>query len=58
MKFEDGRSLFDLIRLKDEFETLLGRSVRIVTEKTVHSMIREDIIRESVELWGQHNRWE
>ncbi len=36
--------------LKDKLETLFGRSVHKVTEKAVHSMIRDNIVRESVEL--------
>jgi len=50
VEFEDGRSLFDLIRLKDDLETLLGRSVHIVTEKAVHPRIRDILVEESIRL--------
>ena len=49
-EFEDGRSLFDLIRLKDDLEALLGRSVHVVTEKAVHPRIRGNIVRKSIGL--------
>ncbi len=50
VEFEDGRSLFDLIRLKDDREALLGRSVHVVTEKAVHPRIRGNIVRKSIGL--------
>ena len=50
VEFEDGRSLFDLIRLKDDLEALLGRSVHIVTEKAVHPKIRDSIVQELIHL--------
>ena len=39
VEFEEGRSLFDLIRLKQELEALLGKSVDVVTEKICASII-------------------
>lgn len=50
VEFEDGRSLFNVIRLKDDLETLLGRSVHIVTEKAVHPRIRDILVEESIRL--------
>jgi len=50
VEFEDGRSLFDLIRLKDELEALLDRPVHIVTERAVHPAIKDNIVRESLKL--------
>jgi len=50
VEFEDGRSLFDVIRLKDDLETLLGRSVHMVTEKAVHPRIRDIVVQESIRL--------
>lgn len=48
--FEDGRTLFDLIALKNELEKLLNKSVDIVTEESIHHTIRENIIREVAEI--------
>lgn len=50
VEFEEGRTLFDLIRLKQELETLLGRSVDLVTETSVHQLLRERILAEAVEV--------
>lgn len=50
MEFEEGRSLFDLIRLKQELEALLGKSVDVVTEKSVHPLLKERIKAEAVQI--------
>lgn len=48
--FEDDRSLFDLINMKIELEDLLGCKVDIVTEKSLHKMIVDEVIQEAVKL--------
>lgn len=48
--FEEGRSLFDLIRLKQDLETLLERPVDVVTAKAIHWMIKDQILSEAVQL--------
>jgi len=48
--FEEGRTLFDLIRLKQELELLLDRSVDIVTSNAIHHRIKEQIINEAIQL--------
>ena len=50
VEFSLGRSLFDLINVKLELEDLLGRSVDIVTEKSLHPLIRDSVIESAVEL--------
>ncbi|MGV8146911.1 MAG: nucleotidyltransferase family protein [Alkaliphilus sp.] len=50
VKFEEGRSLFDLILLKEELENLLKRKVDVVTEDSIHWMIRDQIKSEVVEI--------
>ncbi|HHY70192.1 MAG TPA: hypothetical protein GX519_00680 [Thermoanaerobacterales bacterium] len=50
VEFEEGRSLFDLIRLKQELEALLGKSVDVVTEKSVHPLLKERIKAEAVQI--------
>lgn len=50
VEFEDGRNLFDLIRLKQELESLLGRPVDVVSSNAIHSSIREQILHEAIQL--------
>jgi len=47
---EPGRSLLDHIALKQDLEDLLGRSVDIVTEPSLHWFIRDKIIHEAEPL--------
>lgn len=47
---EDGRSLFDLVRLYDAFEAALGRSVDIVTDGGISPYLREHVLAEAVAL--------
>ncbi len=48
--FEEGRTLFDLIALKNELEKFFNRRVDIVTKDSIHHSIRESIQREVVEI--------
>ena len=48
--FEDGRSLFDLISLKNDLEDLLDRKVDVVTEESVHWSIKDKIENEAIEI--------
>ncbi len=50
VEFEEGRSLFDLIRLKHELESLIGRSVDVVTSNAIHHTIKEEIMNEAIQL--------
>ena len=50
VEFEPGRDLFDLIELKRELEEALGRSVDIVTERSLSPYIREKVLREAMPL--------
>ncbi len=50
VEFSPGRSLFDLINFKLELEDLLGRSVDIVTKKSLHPLIRDSVIESAGEL--------
>lgn len=50
VEFEPGRDLFDLIELKDELEEVSGRSVDIVTERSLSPHIREKVLREAMPL--------
>ncbi len=47
---EQGRSLLDLIGIKQDLEQLLGRKVDVVTENGLNRYIRKDILSEAVSL--------
>ncbi len=47
---EDGRSLVDHVALKQDLEELLGRDVDVVTERALHSHLRERVLQEAVAL--------
>ncbi len=47
---EPGRTLFDLSELLLDLQELLGHNVDIVTEKGLHSRIRQRVLKEAVPL--------
>jgi len=48
--FEEGRTLFDLIKFKHELESLLNKAVDVVTEKSLHPLLKEQIETEAVQI--------
>ena len=48
--FEEGRDLFDHIRLERELTRLLKRKVDIVTEAGLHPLVRPQVMFEAVPL--------
>lgn len=50
VEFEEGRSLFDLIRFKQEVEDLLDIKVDVVTENSIHRSIKEDVLNGAIQL--------
>lgn len=50
VEFEEGCTLFDLIRLKEELEELLNKPVDVVTENAVNPIFREQIINQAVQV--------
>lgn len=50
VEFEKDRSLFDLIRFKQEIEDLLETRVDVVTENSIHQSIKEDVLNGAVQL--------
>lgn len=48
--FEEGRSLFDLIRFKQGVENLLDIKVDVVTENSIHWSMKEDVLNEAIQL--------
>ncbi len=47
---DDGRSLFDLFRLRRELERLLGPDIDLVTEGALRNRHRSGVTREAVPL--------
>ena len=47
---EPGRTLFDISELLMDLQELLGHNVDIVTEKRLHSRIRERVLKEALPL--------
>jgi uncharacterized protein len=47
---EPGRSLLDLVAIKQDLEDLLGREVDVVTEAAVSPYLREQVLHEAVPL--------
>jgi predicted nucleotidyltransferase len=47
---EPGRSLFDLGGLLEDLKKLLGRNVDVVTPAGLRPRIREEILREAIQL--------
>ena len=50
VEFDEDRSLFDLIRLREELAQLLGRQVDVVTKESLNSRIRQDVLGEALPL--------
>lgn len=47
---ERGRTLLDLVAIKQDLEDLLGRDVDVVTQRSLSPYIREQVLREAVAL--------
>ena len=45
-----GRSLLDLIAIKQDLEDLLGRPVDVATERSLSPYVRESILKDAVPL--------
>jgi len=50
VKMEKGRSLLDIIAIKQDIEELLGRKVDVVTEASISPYIRDNVLKEAVSL--------
>lgn len=50
IELEPGRSLLDLLAIKQDLEDFLQRNVDVVTESAVSPYIKDDVIREAVSL--------
>jgi predicted nucleotidyltransferase len=50
VEFEKGRSLFDLIRFKQEVEDLLNTKVDVVTVDAIHWSMKKDVLNGAIHL--------
>jgi hypothetical protein len=50
ISLEEGRSLLDLVALKQELEEELGRPVDVVTERSLSPHLRSRVLGEAVAL--------
>jgi len=50
VEMEPGRSLLDLVAIKQDLEDLLGRAVHIVTPPSLSPYIRDGVLKEAVRL--------
>jgi predicted nucleotidyltransferase len=50
VKLDPGRSLIDLIAIKQDLEDLLGCKVDIVTEAAISPYIKDQVLKEAVSL--------
>jgi predicted nucleotidyltransferase len=50
IKLEPGRTLLDIVAIKQDLEDLLGCKVDVVTESAVSRYIRDEVLRQAVEL--------
>jgi uncharacterized protein len=50
VEFEKGRSLLDLVGLKQDLVEMLGTEADVVTYRSLHPLLRERILSEEVRL--------
>jgi len=50
IQLEKGRSLIDLIAIKQDLKDLLGYDVDVVTEAAISPYIREQVLKEAISL--------
>lgn len=50
VEMEPGRSLLDLVAIKQDLEDLLGRQVHIVTAPALSPYLRDEVLNEAVTL--------
>ena len=50
LDMERGRSLLDLVAIKQDLEDLLGSQVHVVTESSLSPYLRDEVLKEAVSL--------
>lgn len=50
LEMEVGRSLLDLVAIKQDLEDLLDRQVHVVTEPSLSPYLRDEVLKEAIGL--------
>ena len=50
VELEAGRTLFDLVGLKQELGDVLGRKADVITYRSLHPRLRERVLQEQIPL--------
>jgi predicted nucleotidyltransferase len=50
VELPDGKSLFDLIDLEGELRSALGQKVDLVTYRSLHHLLRDQVLREQIPI--------
>lgn len=50
IEFDSGKTLFDLIRLRNELQNQLNRAVDIITYNSIHPFLREEIFKNQITI--------
>lgn len=50
IEFPRGKTLFDLVDLQNQLETNLNSKVDLVTFKSIHPLLRDQILKEQVQI--------
>jgi len=50
VEMEPGRSLLDIVAIKQEVEDLLGKKVDVVTKAALSPYLRDEVLQEAVVL--------
>ena len=50
LEMERGRSLLDLVAIKQDLEDLLGSQVHVITESSLSPYLRDEVLKEAVRL--------
>lgn len=50
IEFPRGKTLFDLVDLQNQLETILNSKVDLVTFKSIHPLLRDQILKEQVQI--------
>jgi len=48
VEFKDDADLFDLIQFKQALEDFFGVRVDVVTENSIHRLIKEEVLKEAI----------
>jgi len=50
IEFPEDKTLFDLIELEENLKSALGRKVEVVTYRSLHHLLRDQILQEQIPI--------